>query len=102
MARKTKALKALVVIAILVSSALTSSAQPSVIFDTDIGPDYDDVGALAMLHAFADKKECKILGTIACNKHEYIVGVLDIMNAYFKRPNLPIGILKGEGLNLRS
>ena len=26
----------------------------SVIFDSDMGPDYDDVGAIAMLHAFAD------------------------------------------------
>ena len=25
-----------------------------IIFDTDLGPDYDDVGALAFLHAMAD------------------------------------------------
>ena len=36
-----------------------------VIFDTDIGPDYDDVGAMALLHAMADSGECKILATIA-------------------------------------
>jgi hypothetical protein len=29
-------------------------AQTPVIFDTDMGPDYDDVGAIALLHAFAD------------------------------------------------
>jgi hypothetical protein len=25
-----------------------------IIFDTDLGPDYDDVGALAFLHAMSD------------------------------------------------
>lgn len=33
---------------------------PAVIFDTDMGPDYDDVGAIALLHAFADKGKCRI------------------------------------------
>ena len=47
-----------------------------VIFDTDIGPDYDDVGAMALLHAMADSGECKILATIASNKHERIAAVL--------------------------
>ncbi|MDQ6762361.1 MAG: nucleoside hydrolase, partial [Bacteroidota bacterium] len=31
----------------------------SIIFDTDIAPDYDDVGAMALLHAFADMGEAK-------------------------------------------
>ena len=31
------------------------NAEPiPVIFDTDMGPDYDDVGAMAVLHAYAD------------------------------------------------
>ena len=32
-------------------------AQVKIIFDTDIGGDADDLGALAMLHNFVDKKE---------------------------------------------
>jgi len=43
----------------------------SVIFDTDMGPDYDDVGAIALLHAFADKGEATILATIASTKYEF-------------------------------
>ena len=46
----------------------TKTPMP-VIFDTDIGPDYDDVGAMALLHAFADNGECRILATIASNKY---------------------------------
>jgi hypothetical protein len=37
----------------------------NVIFETDMGPDYDDVGALALLHALADRGEVNILATIS-------------------------------------
>jgi inosine-uridine nucleoside N-ribohydrolase len=42
------------------SEGAASKAQ--VIFDTDWGPDVDDVGALAVLHALADNEEADILG----------------------------------------
>jgi len=32
-----------------------------IIFDTDLGPDYDDVGALAFLHAMADSGKQRFL-----------------------------------------
>ncbi|MBO9593439.1 MAG: nucleoside hydrolase [Niabella sp.] len=63
-----------------------------VIFDTDMGPDYDDVGAIAMLHAFADSGYVTILGTIACTKYEGVASVLSIFNTYFHRPNIPVGV----------
>ena len=65
-----------------------------------MGPDYDDVGAMAMLHAFADSGYVKILGTIASTKYEGVAGVFDVLNTYFNRPNLPIGVPKA-GLTLR-
>lgn len=71
-----------------------------VIFDTDIGPDYDDVGAMAMLHAMADSGECRILATMASNGHPRIVPVLDILNRYFNRPGIPIGIVRPAVVNL--
>ena len=40
--------------------AQTAKKPVPVIFDTDMGPDYDDVGAIAMLHALADKGEATI------------------------------------------
>ncbi len=66
-----------------------------------MGPDYDDVGALAMLHAMADKGEVKILCTMASTKYEGVAAVLDILNTYFKRPDLPIGIPKGNAIDTK-
>ena len=74
---------------------------PSVIFDTDMGPDYDDVGAMAMLHAFADNGDARILATIASTKYENVVPVLNVLNTYFGRPDIPIGVPKGNALTLR-
>jgi inosine-uridine nucleoside N-ribohydrolase len=71
-------------------------AQIPVIFDTDIAPDYDDVGALTLLHAFADKGEINLLATISCNTFETTVPTLSVINTYFKRPDLPIGVTKGS------
>lgn len=72
-----------------------------VIFDTDMGPDYDDVGAMAMLHAFADRGEAEILATIASTKYEGVAAVLNVLNTYFKKPDIPIGVPRGEALRIR-
>lgn len=66
-------------------------AQKKVIFDSDMGPDYDDVGALAVLHALADNHEAEILATVASNRYELVVPCLRIINTYFKRPGIPVG-----------
>ncbi|MGB3618265.1 MAG: nucleoside hydrolase, partial [Catalinimonas sp.] len=63
----------------------------AVVFDTDFGPDYDDVGALAVLHALADRGEAEILATIASNGHPLVAPSLDVVNTWFGRPDLPIG-----------
>ena len=74
--------------------------QPvNIIFDTDIAPDYDDVGAMAMLHAFADKGEARILATISCNAFETTVPTLSLLNTYFNRPLIPIGVTKNAAPN---
>src|SRR6187402_377014 len=77
--------------------SLTGFAQRkpvNIIFDSDIAPDYDDVGAMALLHAFADKGEAIILATISCNAFETTGPTLSVLNTYFKRPAIPIGITK--------
>ncbi len=86
--------------------AINASAQNpvkpvAIIFDSDMGPDYDDVGAITILHALADKGEAKILATIASTKYEGVAGILNIFNTYFNRPGIPVGIPKGEALTLR-
>lgn len=74
-------------------------APVPIIFDTDMGPDYDDVGALAMLHAMADQGEATILGTIASTNYKGVGAVLDILNTYFRRPDIPIGVPKGNAID---
>jgi inosine-uridine nucleoside N-ribohydrolase len=69
-----------------------------VIFDTDMGPDYDDVGAITLLHAFADSGKVKILATIASTKYEGVAAVLNVLNTYFKKPSIPIGVPKGNAI----
>src|ERR1700733_7853497 len=66
----------------------------SIIFDTDIAPDYDDVGAMALLHAFEDNGEAKILATISSNAFETTAPTLSVLNTYFNRPGIPIGVTK--------
>lgn len=62
-----------------------------IIFDTDMGPDYDDIGAIAVLHALADRGECEILATVSCDGHPSIAPTIEIYNRYFNRAHIPVG-----------
>lgn len=78
-----------------------SSVEPvKIIFDSDMGPDYDDVGALTMLHAFADSGKAEILATIASNKYGLVAPCLEILNTYYGRPHIPVGSPKTHGVNI--
>jgi inosine-uridine nucleoside N-ribohydrolase len=67
-----------------------------VIFDTDMGSDCDDAGALAVLHALADAGEVRILGVIfSSGKNRYGVGTCDAINTYYGRGDLPLGQYQG-------
>ncbi|HEY0652765.1 MAG TPA: nucleoside hydrolase [Chryseosolibacter sp.] len=90
----------LFLIVFCVYRSVFAQAVPKIIFDTDIGPDYDDVGALAMLHALADKGECELLATVASNNHQNIAPVLSVINTYFRRPALPVGMVRGSSVAL--
>src|SRR5690606_21329754 len=58
-------------------------------------------GAIAALHALADSGEANILATVASNKYEGIAAVLDVFNTYFGRPHIPIGVPKGDAVDMR-
>lgn len=76
--------------------------QPvNIIFDTDMGPDYDDVGAITLLHAFADEKKINILATIASTRYENVAAVLNVFNTYFHRSEMAIAVPRENGLLLR-
>ncbi|WPP50333.1 nucleoside hydrolase [Catalinimonas niigatensis] len=74
----------------------SSFAQPiKVILDTDIDSDVDDVGALAMLHTFADHKVIDLLGVIVTSDDRHAPLCTDAINHHFGRPDIPIGVEKG-------
>ena len=47
-----------------------------------------------MLHAFADSGEARILATISSNSFKTTAPTLNVINTYFKRPDIPVGVLK--------
>jgi hypothetical protein len=68
-----------------------------IILDTDLGPDADDAGAVAMLHALADQDQIRLLG-MACNTTcRWVAPCLAAINTYYGRADLPIGTLMGPG-----
>ena len=71
-----------------------------VIFDSDFGPDYDDVGAITLLHSFADSGYIRILATMASSRHKNVAAALNVFNTYFKKPDIPIGVVSKNGLDL--
>jgi pyrimidine-specific ribonucleoside hydrolase len=83
-------------------SDIRKTEPVKIIFDSDFGPDYDDVGALAFLHAMADSGKAEILATISCNKHELVAPGMNVLNTYFGRPELPIGAPKSDGVSMGS
>ncbi len=70
-------------------------AQEKIIFDTDIGPDWDDVGATATLHALADRGEAEILAMLVSSggySATWGPPCLDAFNTFYNRPDIPIGL----------
>lgn len=72
----------------------TGYAQEKVIFDTDMASDVDDAGALAMLHALADRGEAEILAIGVSDRNPWSPLCVDAINTYYGHPDLPIGVTK--------
>ena len=79
-------------------AVLALGAEPvKVVFDTDMYTDFDDAGALACLHALADAGECEILATVANTRDCLSVAMCEIINAYYGRPDIPVGCSREIG-----
>lgn len=74
----------------------------SVILDTDMDSDVDDVGALAMLHAYERANQVRMLGVIVTSDDRYSASCTDAINTYFGRGNLPIGVSQRDSLKVFS
>ena len=81
----------------LLAAALLVEAAPPVrvIFDTDIGNDIDDALAFAMLHAFESRGEAKLLAVTITKDNRYAPVYADLVNHFYGRPRIPIGVVKG-------
>jgi hypothetical protein len=74
--------------------SLHAVAQPKIIFDTDIGGDADDLGALAMLHNYVSRGDCELLAIMCWGDDKYAVPAIDAINRFYHHPNVPIGVRK--------
>ncbi len=63
-----------------------------ILFDTDIGGDCDDAGALALLHVLCNRGEAELLAVTACYASPYVAGCIDAINTYYGR-RVPVGVL---------
>jgi inosine-uridine nucleoside N-ribohydrolase len=77
-------------------------APVRLVFDTDMVSDCDDAAALAVLHALADRGEVEILATMVSTKNPWSAPAVDVINTYYGRPDIPIGVPKGRGVDIPS
>ena len=80
--------------ALLLPAAGAAAAPARILFDSDIGPDCDDAGTMAVLHALADQGEAVVLGMACCTSSEWGAPCLDAINAWYGRPDVPVGTNK--------
>lgn len=87
---------------LLVLPEAPAADAPRIFFDTDMTTDCDDAGALAVLHVLANSGECKILATVSSSLNPTACAAVDAINRYYQRPDLPVGTVKGPGVNEKS
>lgn len=65
----------------------------NILFDLNIDGDCTNLGALSVLHVYADQNKARILATTACFNSPLATGCIKAINTYYGRPDLPVGIL---------
>jgi len=68
-----------------------------IILDTDIGPDCDDAGALALLHILAKDKPVQLMAVTNCTSNPYGNGAIDAINRAYGQYDVPIGMYDKPG-----
>lgn len=81
----------------MISDRTADVLPVSIILDTDIGPDCDDAGALAVLHGLRLQGEVKILAVMHCTSSPWGAGCVDAINTYYGCGNIPVGSLNRKG-----
>ena len=71
---------------------LTHAGPVKVIFDTDMGSDCDDVGALALLLDYASEGKVEVLGSIfSSGKVPYGAAIIEAIHIYYGMEAIPVG-----------
>ncbi len=89
-----KRLIGLITILGLAAGAAVAQSTP-VIFDTDMGNDVDDALALAMLHALQSRGECRLIGVTITKDNPWAAPYVDLVNTFYGRAHIPVGMVKG-------
>ena len=87
-------IRILICVLLLFVPSFCAAPPPHIIFDTDIGNDIDDALALAMLHAMESRGECKLIGVTITKDHPHAAKFVDIVNTFYGRGAIPIGVVK--------
>ena len=83
-------------LSILFSCGTIAHPPQKVIFETDMCLGVDDAGALAMLHALTDHGETEILAVCFNEVHRSGAAAIDVVNTWYNRGDIPLGIYKGD------
>ncbi|MBE7046891.1 MAG: hypothetical protein E7396_05685 [Ruminococcaceae bacterium] len=62
-----------------------------IIIDTDMGPDCDDAGALALAHNLQRRGECEILAITHCTSPIEGTNTISAINSFYKQDHIPVG-----------
>jgi hypothetical protein len=73
-----------------------AEAPVRLVVDTDLAADVDDVGALAVLHALADRGEAEILAAMVSSRNRHSVACLSALNTWYGRRDIPIGAVRSQ------
>jgi inosine-uridine nucleoside N-ribohydrolase len=80
---------------LLLCATLLRAAEPvPLIFDTDMGNDVDDALALAVIHALQSRGEARLLAVTVTKDNRYAAPFIDIVNTFYGRGEIPIGVVK--------
>jgi hypothetical protein len=75
------------------TKAAASSPVP-IIFDTDIGNDIDDALALGVIHALANRGECRLVAVTISKDNPLCAPFIDLVNTFYGRGDIPIGVVR--------
>ncbi|HVX14656.1 MAG TPA: nucleoside hydrolase [Pirellulales bacterium] len=74
----------------------------SLIYDTDICGDCDDVLALGMIHALETRGACRLLAVTVSVDNDLAADFVDAINHFYGRPRIPIGVVGQGGVRAES